>query len=163
MRSNRGFTLPEMMIVVAVIGIFAGLALPNFSESMRRADVNAFVRELSEDISEARVIATSNAKIHGTDRRIRSALIRFQDSSGYQIVVTDSPTGVDGTIEQTRKTVQLPDGLRLVGPLSLPKSLVFRSSGAMMSDSFDHIVLEDVPTRRPVTIEIGMLGTIELR
>ena len=40
MRSNRGFTLIEMMVVVAIIAILALIALPNGQDKLLRIQVN---------------------------------------------------------------------------------------------------------------------------
>ena len=48
--SNNGFTLIEMMIVVAVIGIIAAIAVPSYSQYMfdaRRTDAIAFLSEVA--------------------------------------------------------------------------------------------------------------------
>jgi len=41
MRTHRGFTLVELMIVVVIIGILAAIAIPNMSEMMGRAKEGA--------------------------------------------------------------------------------------------------------------------------
>jgi len=50
MKTNRsdkaGFTLTEMMIVVAVIGLLAALAIPNFAKARQSARSAAFINDL---------------------------------------------------------------------------------------------------------------------
>lgn len=48
MRNSRGFTLVEIMIVVAIIGILAVIAVPNFVRVRQRARTNACVANLRQ-------------------------------------------------------------------------------------------------------------------
>ncbi len=52
-RRQRGFTLVELMVVVAIAAVLASIALPNYMESVRksrRADARAALQELAQQL-----------------------------------------------------------------------------------------------------------------
>lgn len=47
-RSVKGFTLTEVMIVVAIIGLIAAIAIPNFVKMRTRAQANTCIENLKQ-------------------------------------------------------------------------------------------------------------------
>lgn len=62
MRKNRGFTLIELMITLAVAAVVLGIALPSFTQMMRNNNSIAIGSELSAALNYARSEAVKRSK-----------------------------------------------------------------------------------------------------
>ena len=57
---NNGFSLPEIMIVLALIIIFSSTAIPSFANMLDHYRATSYVQQLSQQLAFARVAAASS-------------------------------------------------------------------------------------------------------
>ena len=116
MRRVRGFTLLELMVVVAIIAILAGLAISSYSKQMRkgrRAEAKAAIakvvlREEKWRSDNPMYIGTDSSSADLTAAGI-SNIANIGNNDWYTIAITTVKSGTDYTVTAAPKGDQVND------------------------------------------------------
>ena len=87
---KRGFTLVEMMIVIAVLAIIAAIAAPHFQTYMAQRRLNGAARLVMTDLMDARMKAVSENN---------QFKVFFLDTHQYKVLDDENNNGTEDTGE----------------------------------------------------------------
>ncbi len=150
---KQGFTIVELLAVVTIMGLMAGVVAVSWASSLPRARLNSAVHEIAATVSGAR----SNAIARNGEFRIYYDL----DANSYEVL---SPYRNGGGLAQTEeervviKRAKLPDSIDMkevvIDGLRYDTGRVFVSFDPLGSATGHTIVLVQAPSLAPMTIEV---------
>jgi prepilin-type N-terminal cleavage/methylation domain-containing protein len=110
---NRGFTLTEVLVVLAIIGLAVAISVPLIAESVHQARIRTAADQLSVDLRAARMIAVAKRASPFLDVSVEPDPInRYSFFNGRgELRTVDLPVGVRIISPSTAYTIRfLRDG-----------------------------------------------------
>lgn len=112
--NKKGFTIVELVIVIAVIAILAAVLIPTFSGVVKKANESAALQEATNAYKEAYALALADGKIDKDDEEVVAQNFKFKFSGSLEhltVTCEDVPQGFDykvtitgGVVSVTEKT-----------------------------------------------------------
>lgn len=138
----RGFTLVELLVVLAITAILVTIAAPSFTEQFARRRIEGVATDLNTDLQFARTQAVANG---GT--------VRLMTLSTTQYVVRNA-ANVD------LKTVDLPTGITATNGITVPYDPLRGTLTAGTADQ--QISLASTRTAAQVQLNVNAMGRVNI-
>jgi len=120
MSRNKGFTIIELMIVMAIFGVLAGIMTPSFLAWRDRSRVKGDASELRAVFESAKLRAIK----HNTN-----VVVTFPDTTSYQAFVDTNDNGARDAGEDIIANRTLSPGVTITDNTFVGQDMAFNSRG----------------------------------
>ena len=153
MRTNRGFTLIELMVTIAVLAIIAMMAAPSFSDMISRQNLSGSAKELQGTLNEARSRSAA--------MRVTVAVCVNKNKAGATITPAQCIAAIDSSLDPNvyinQNRVLLDKVSKKVDVKSDSLGVMFQPTGTIQTTNT--IVL--CSNGESKTITISKIGTLD--
>jgi general secretion pathway protein H len=106
MRAERGFTLIEMLVVIAIIALIGAFVLPQFSGAQAKADMSSAARRLAAGLRTTRSLAMAHGRSEAFTVDVAHGLYRAGAGAAQAI---DKHVGVT-LVTASQETIDAAEG-----------------------------------------------------
>jgi type IV pilus assembly protein PilE len=99
-KKNRGFTILELLIVVLIIGILAGIAYPSYTNSLIKGSRGAAKAYLMEVAQKQQQFLLDN-RAYGSEAEIKALLAEPKEFTNFYTLTITTPAGNPPTFTAT--------------------------------------------------------------
>ena len=145
LRKNAGFSLTELMVIIGIIGIMAGVAMPNLIGWLPKYRMGSAARDILGTFEFARLTAV---------KRNVATLVTL-DYANDLVRVTVGATTV--------RTIRMPAGIDLKEPASPSIGASFNFNGQGMADKSGEVLISDGGKHPDKKVTLSTGGSIKIQ
>jgi len=145
LRKNAGFSLTELMVIIGIIGIIAGIAMPNLIGWLPKYRMGSAAREILGTLEFARLTAVKR----------NAATMVTLDYANDLVRVTVGATTV--------RTIRMPAGIDLKEPASPSIGASFNFNGQGMADKSGEVLISDGGRHPDKKVTLSTGGSIKIQ
>lgn len=168
LQHSIGFTLVEVMVSIAILGVLIAIAIPSFSNTIKRYRINAIRDELTASLQLARSEAIRRGVQIIIARQTVNCIFDVPDSQdwhcGWYLVVDSNNNGNVNASEEVIQNTVLPAGYMLGHPNAGSPSKIIANRWGQISPLANRFVISPIATGvadpETMTICIGSGGKI---
>ena len=151
MTRNTGFTVMELLIIIAIAGILAAIAVPNYMTHKERANLRGATSNLVADFELARSRAIQeNGNV---------ALAFNADGSGYTVFEDFNSNWVQDGDELVLRDVDFVSGVSVIMPTEFTGDRMHFNSRGIPNGGFGSAILRNASNEQQ-TVVINIAGRI---
>ena len=109
---NKGFTIIELIVVIAIIAVLAGIVLVNVTQYIQKANVSAIMADLNQISVEATDYYSKNGNFDNirNDTKMQNIINAINNIGGYDLHFYDHTGNYDCTTGDCSDTPYVWDG-----------------------------------------------------
>ncbi len=154
---DRGFTLVELLVIIAMVGVLSTIAIPKISSTITGYRLKAAAREVVVDFKRARAEAV---------KRNKKILIQFTPATSggsYLVCVDDNDSDTCDVNDSSLSSVTMPPNVKIASSTFTDNLAGFTSRGLVWNSNSGTVTLQRSGSSGSLVVELSPAGDAHLQ